>query len=73
MHQADALPAVPDDWVLVPKAPTEAMTHAMAAALDFPSVYMGGPSTGSKRKAATVYAAMLAATPAHDQSEGGRK
>lgn len=45
----------------VPEKPTEAMIHAGAAALDHPSVYMGGPSKGNMRRAARVWEAMLAA------------
>ena len=64
MHQADALPAVPDGMVLVPKVPTPEMDAAGRRALS-----ENGVDCVEDSDALVCYAAMLAATPAHDQPE----
>lgn len=68
MHQADALPAVPDGMVLVPKVPTPEMDAAGRRALS-----ENGVDCVEDSDALVCYAAMLAATPAHDQPEGSDK
>ena len=59
--------AVPEGFVVVPREPTDEVIHHMAASLDHPSVFMGGPSERSKRAAAQAYRAMLAAAPTPQQ------
>lgn len=41
--------------------PTEGMIHHGASALDYPSVYMGGPSFASVRSAGRTWRAMVKA------------
>lgn len=49
--------------VLAPKEATAVMWHDGASSLDHPSVYMGGPSRGSRERALRCYRAMLASRP----------
>lgn len=58
-----ALRAAPEGFVLVPVEPTRGMVHGLASALDYPSVYMGGPSESSVRKAKRLYATIISARP----------
>lgn len=67
----DALPAVPDEWALVPARMTNKMQVAMLTALDESTATADG--IGSMIGFVAIreaYAAMLAAAPAHDQPEG---
>lgn len=63
-----ASPAQPSGFVLVPVEATEAMLEGIAQALDYPSVFMGGPSKLSRRKAELAYAAMIYAAPIEQES-----
>lgn len=53
--------------VLVPRVATENVIHAIACALDYPSVYMGGPSPGRKLQAQRIYDAMIAVQEDRDE------
>lgn len=68
LRQAAALPAVPEGWVLVPREPTEAMLEAAMQREDDEPLSDWGKLVPAPH--AEIYAAMLAATPAHDQPEG---
>lgn len=69
--QAAALPAVPEGWVLVPREPTEAMLEAAMQREDDEPLSDWGKLVPAPH--AEIYAAMLAATPAHDQPALPRK
>ena len=46
-------------FVVVPREPTEAMVRSGGAAFDYPSLYMGGSSETGKRKARSIWSAMI--------------
>lgn len=62
-HRSAGGASVPAGWKLVPEEPTERMIAAGAGSLDYPSVFMGGPSHASRRRAPRVWSAMLDAAP----------
>lgn len=69
-HVSDtATAAARAGYVLVPLEATEEMIRYMAAAIDYPSVYMGGASQNNLRKAPKVYAAALAARPGQEKKD----
>jgi len=46
-------------FVVVPREPTEMMVRSGGAAFDHPSLYMGGSSETGKRKAKSIWSAMI--------------
>lgn len=59
-------------YVEVPVEPTPEMIRAGAASLDYPSVYMGGPSHQNQRNAPRSYRAMLSARPHRKETPYGK-
>lgn len=53
-------------FVILPREPDEGMIHTGAASLDYPSVFMGGPSQQNRKKIAQAYRAMVQ----HYESKG---
>jgi hypothetical protein len=54
---------------VVPVEPTERMIRVGGERVDYPSVYMGGPSHHAKRLAPAVYRAMVLAAQENSTSE----
>lgn len=52
---------------IVPEEPTESMIAHGGAAVDHPSVFMGGPSRSGKVTAERTYRAMIAAAGGRDE------
>lgn len=56
-------------YMVAPVEPTEVMLSNGAASLDYPSVFMGGPSKQNQRAAERAYRAMIQAAQApHDEA-----
>ncbi len=59
--QENNLSVVPEGYVFLPIEPTNTTIHTVAAALDHPSIFMGGPSQQNQRMARRLYHILVAA------------
>lgn len=54
-------------WQLVPVEPTKNQEHDGGSVFDHPSVFMGGPSHGGRKKSTAIYRAMLSSAPSIEE------